>query len=87
VELAVRFEDLRFTSAGGSDEPPFDNPRAENILPNSDQILTVGVNWYLNRFARVTVNGTRETLEDPQRAPIPGRTRYWGAVLRLQFQL
>ena len=87
VELAVRFEELRFTSAGDSSEPPFDNPRAENILPNSDQILTLGVNWYLNRFARVTLNGTRETLEDPQRAPVAGRTRYWGAALRLQFQL
>ncbi len=87
VELAVRFEELRFTSAGDCSEPPFDNPRAANILPNRDRILTFGVNWYLNRFARVTLNGTRETLEDPQRAPIAGRTRFWGAALRLQFQL
>lgn len=87
VELAARIEELRFTSAGTGDEPPFSNPRAANILPNSDRILTLGVNWYVNRFGRVTVNGTRETLEDPLRTPIPGRTRFWGAVLRLQFVL
>jgi phosphate-selective porin OprO/OprP len=87
VELAVRFEELRFTSAGDSSEPPFDNPRAENILPNSDQVVTFGVNWYMNPFARVMVNGTRETLEDPSRTPIEGRTRYWGVVLRLQLQM
>ena len=87
VELAARFEELRFGSAGTGGEPPFTNPRAANILPNRDRILTVGVNWYVNRFGRVTVNGTREDLQDPIRTPIPGRTRFWGAVLRLQLVL
>jgi phosphate-selective porin OprO/OprP len=87
LEVAARFEELRFSSAGTGDEPPFSNPRAANILPNRDRILTLGVNWYLNRFGRVTVNGTRETLQDPLRTPIPGRTRFWGGVLRLQFVL
>jgi phosphate-selective porin OprO and OprP len=86
-ELAGRFEEMRFGSAGTGGEPPFANPRAANILPNRDRILTLGVNWYLNRFARVTVNGTRETLQDPLRTPQPGRTRFWGTVLRLQFVL
>lgn len=87
LEVAGRFEELRFGSQGTGDEPPFTNPRAANILPNRDRILTLGVNWYLNRFGRVTVNGTRETLQDPVRTPIPGRTRFLGAVLRLQFVL
>ena len=86
-EVAARFEELRFTSAGTGGEPPFPNPRSANILPNSDRILTLGVNWYLNRFGRVSVNGTRETLEDPLRTPIPGRTRFWGLLTRLQFTL
>ncbi|MGB2714063.1 MAG: porin [Vicinamibacterales bacterium] len=85
LELAARIEELKFSSKGTADEPPFANPRAANILPNRDRILTLGVNWYLNRFARVTANGTREDLLDPVRTPIPGRTRFWGAVLRLQF--
>lgn len=85
LELAARIEELKFSSRGTADEPPFANPRAANILPNRDRILTLGVNWYLNRFARVTANGTREDLLDPARTPSPGRTRFWGAVLRLQF--
>jgi phosphate-selective porin OprO/OprP len=87
VELAARFEELRFGSAGTGGEPPFANPRAANILPNRDRILTLGVNWYLNQFGRVMVNGTRETLQDPLRTPIPGQTRFWGVGLRLQFVL
>jgi phosphate-selective porin OprO/OprP len=85
VELAARIEELKFSSKGNGDEPAFANPRAANILPNRDRILTLGVNWYLNPFVRVTANGTREDLLDPARTPIPGRTRFWGAVLRLQF--
>jgi phosphate-selective porin OprO/OprP len=85
VELAARFEELRFGSAGTGGEPRFSNPRAANILPNRDRILTLGVNWYLNRFGRVTLNATRETLQDPLRTPLPGRTRFWGGVLRFQL--
>ena len=85
VELAARIEELRFGSAGTGGEPPFSNPRAANILPNRDRILTLGVNWYLNRFGRVTLNATRETLQDALRTPIPGRTRFWGGVLRFQL--
>jgi phosphate-selective porin len=87
VELAARLEELRFGSVRTGGEPPSSSPRATNILANRDRILTLGVNWYLNRFGRVTVNGTREDLQDPRRTPILGRTRFWGAVLRLQFVL
>jgi phosphate-selective porin OprO and OprP len=85
IELAARIEELKFSSAGTGGEPPFANPRAANILPNRDRILTLGVNWYLNRFVRIVANGTREDLLDPMRTPELGRTRFWGAVLRLQF--
>jgi phosphate-selective porin OprO/OprP len=85
VEVAARIEELKFSSNGTGGEPPFANPRAANILPNRDRILTLGVNWYLNPFVKVLANGTREDLLDPARTPIPGRTRFWGAVLRLQF--
>ena len=87
VELAARIEELRFGSRGTGGEPPFSNPRAANILTNRDRILTLGLNWYLNQFGRITVNGTRETLQDPARTPLLGRTRFWGAVVRLQFVL
>jgi phosphate-selective porin OprO and OprP len=85
LEFAARIEELKFSSDGTAGEPPFANPRAANILPNRDRILTLGVNWYLNRFVRLTANGTREDLLDPARTPELGRTRFWGAVLRLQL--
>lgn len=87
LELAARLEELRFGSVRTGGELPSRSTRATNILPNRDRILTLGVNWYLTRFGRVTVNGTREDLQDPRRTPIPGRTRFWGAVVRLQFVL
>jgi phosphate-selective porin OprO/OprP len=87
VELAARLETLRFGSRDTGGEEPFANPRSANLLPNRDRILTLGVNWYLNPFARVIVNGTREDIRDPERSPIVGRTRFWGAACRLQFVL
>lgn len=87
VELAARIEEVRFGSDGDGGEPPFTNPRAANILPNRDRILTVGVNWYLNRFGRITLNATREDFQDPVRTPEPERTRFWGTVLRFQIVL
>jgi phosphate-selective porin OprO and OprP len=85
VELVARFEVLRFSSAGTGGEEPFTNPRAANILPNRDRVLTLGANWYLNRFGRVLFNAVRETLQDPARSPLADRTRFWTGVVRLQF--
>ena len=85
VEVAARFDELRFSSDGTGGEPPFTNPRAANILPNRDRVITLGGNWYLNRYGRVLFNAVRETIQDPLRSPLPDRTRFWTGVLRLQF--
>jgi phosphate-selective porin OprO/OprP len=87
VELAGRFEEMRFSSAGTGGEPPFTNPRAANILPNRDRALTLGVNWYINRYGRVLFNAVRETIQDPARSPLIDRTRFWTGVIRLQFAM
>ncbi|MCA1560354.1 MAG: OprO/OprP family phosphate-selective porin [Acidobacteria bacterium] len=87
VELGARIEAMRFGSGVEGDEPPFANPRAANLLENRDRILTLGVNWYLNLFGRVSFNATREDIKDPARSPVLDRTRFWGAALRLQFVL
>ena len=84
IELAARYEALRFGSSEHLDEP-FANPRASNLLGNSDRVLTVGVNWYLNRWVKLQINGIRERIEDPERAPVIGRDEYWSRVVRLQF--
>lgn len=73
VEVGARLEQLSFDSD------------APDVLRNRTRTATLGVNWYLNRFARVSANATRESIEDPARSPILDRTPVWGAVLRLQF--
>jgi phosphate-selective porin OprO/OprP len=86
VELAARYEQMRF----GSKEhpgPPVIHPRAPNIQGNSDRIWTFGINWYLNRFAKIQANVMRERIEDVERSSIPGREQLWGRFLRLQFVL
>jgi phosphate-selective porin OprO/OprP len=85
VEVVARFDELRFSSDGTGGEPPFTNPRAANILPNRDRVITLGGNWYLNRYGRVLFNAVRETIQDPLRSPLSDRTRFWTGVLRLQF--
>ena len=84
LELAVRFERSRFASAL-KQGTPFLNPRADPLLGNAESIFTMGVNWYLNKWGRVVVNGIREAFDDPERTAIPGRTSGWAAVTRLQF--
>lgn len=84
VELALRFDVMRFSSA---DHPgrPSRILRAANILQTSDRTWTFGVNWYLNHWTKVQFNSFRERLEDPVRAPIPTDSLYWSHVVRVQF--
>ena len=86
VELAARYEYAGF-SGGPHPDLPFRNPRAASVLGNSDRLWTFGVNWYLNRFAKIQFNGMREKIADTQRSPIPGRERFWSAFCRLQVVL
>ena len=58
-----------------------------NIYGNSDRAWTTGINWYLNRFFKVQLNGIHETIEDVNRSPINGRDKYWMGILRLQFSM
>ena len=84
VELGARYEELGFESVDKTG-PAFANPRAQHILPNSDSVWTFGVNWFLNRWMRVAVNGIREEFEDPERTPLPGTTKFWSGVGRFQL--
>jgi phosphate-selective porin OprO/OprP len=86
VEVAARYERLWFGSVGGTD-PPFRNSRAETILGAGERVLTLGLNWTLNRFARIQVNGIREHVEDPERNPVSNGAAFWSRVIRLQFVL
>lgn len=84
LEAGVRFDTLGFESAE-KNGPAFRNPRAEHILENSDKVWTIGVNWFANRWVRVTLNGIREKFDDVRRTPIPGTAVFWSGVSRLQI--
>ena len=84
IEVAARYETLVFESVDKIG-PAFANPRAEHILSNRDDVLTLGVNWFLNRWVRVTLNGIREEFEDVNRTPVPGTAIFWSGIGRLQL--
>jgi phosphate-selective porin OprO/OprP len=83
VELAIRYEQIRF---GSSEHPgaPLRHTRAANLVPASDRVWTFGVNWYLNRWIKVQFNGIRERIEDLVRMPVPGEDLLWSRIIRLQ---
>lgn len=86
IEVTARYEHLWYDSVDGQ-APPLRNPRAETILPNGDRALTLGVNWFLNRWIAVQFNGIREEIEDAERSPVPGGEPFWSQVLQVQFVL
>jgi phosphate-selective porin OprO and OprP len=84
IELAVRYERLGFESASKVGTS-FTNPRSEFLTPNSNTVLTAGVNWVTSRWTRVIVNAIHEDLEDPARSPIIGTTSFWSGLVRLNI--
>jgi phosphate-selective porin OprO/OprP len=80
VEVAARFEKLRFASAGSPAEPPSRSPRAANIAGNADRAWTLGVNWYVNRWVKLRFNAINEQLDDPDLGPAPGSSSLWTMV-------
>jgi phosphate-selective porin OprO/OprP len=87
LELAVRQERLGFGSVNADGEPAFANPRAANVLRTHDDVTTIGMTWFLNRWIRLQGNAIRESFFDVERAPIGGRKTYWSYVGRFQFVL
>ncbi|HUR35865.1 MAG TPA: porin [Vicinamibacterales bacterium] len=87
VQVAARFERLWFDSKD-TGEPAFSNSRAEVILPNGDKVLTLGVNWYLNRWMKLQLNAVHDEIEDTGRTPLlDGGTKFWSTVIRAQLVL
>jgi len=83
IEVAARFERLAFAGGSGS-EPASLSPRAERISPASDAVLTLGANWYLNRWIKVQGNLLREHVRRADGLPAGNS---WGRVVRLQVAL
>lgn len=86
VEVGARVESLRFKS-GASGEPGSTSPRADVILGNRNQVTTIGVNWYINRFFKIQANIIREKLDDPSLGPLPAKASFTTRAVRFQFAL
>jgi phosphate-selective porin OprO/OprP len=82
IEVAARVESLEFKS--GSGETPSRSPRAAVVLPNRDQVATLGVNWYVNRFFKIQANYIREKLDDPSQGPLPPQGTFSTTAVRFQ---
>lgn len=85
VEIGARIETLRFKS--GTGEAPSTSPRANVIVGNRNQVTTVGVNWYINRFFKIQANFIREKLDDPSLGPLPSKASFNTKAVRFQFSL
>ena len=83
IEAAARYERLWFDSAGG-EGPPLRNPRADNMLPSGEHVLSLGMNWYITRWIKLLVNTIREEPQDPERSPVPPGDVFWSSVFRFQ---
>ena len=86
LELAARYDQLRFDSADGG-EPPARTTRAVTIYPNNDRVLTLGLNYYMNRWVKLQFNTMRENLEDAERSSTADGAPFWSQVFRLQLEL
>jgi phosphate-selective porin OprO/OprP len=86
IEIAGRVESLKFKS-GSSSEVGSRSPRADTILGNRDQVTTVGVNWYVNRWIKIQANFIREKLDDPSLGPLPSKASFTTKAIRFMFSL
>ena len=82
--MAARFETLGFGSAGRNGDLST-SVRADNVFGNSDHALTLGVNWYLNRWVKIQANLIHERIHEPSMGPLANRPSFWSRVLRFQF--
>jgi phosphate-selective porin OprO/OprP len=85
-EIGARFDCTSFGSAS-HEGPAFRNPRADNVLGNTERVWTTGASWYVNRWFKVQANGIRETFTDTQRTPVAGHMSFWSGVARLQVSI
>jgi len=96
IELAVKYEGLRFDDAEGNSGFEGAGNRARNLRPAQDRVLWGGVSWFPGSWVRLTANGYMERYLDPLLAPEPpgarfvsGRPKergnYFTFVARIQF--
>ena len=84
-ELIGRVESLAFSPASAPDA--LASPLIVPPLANADRVVTGGLAWYLNRHFKVTGSAVFESLQDPERSPVPGSSRIRTVVVQFQAVL
>jgi phosphate-selective porin len=85
IEVAARVESLAF---GEGDAPGASiSPRADVLFGNRDRVVTLGANWYINRWVKVQANVIRDALRDPSRGPLPEAQAFWSQAVRVQVTI
>ena len=67
----ARYERVWFDSVGARDGP-LRSPRAETIFPSGERVLTLGVNWALNRWIKLQLQRHERGVE--RSIPVPRPT-------------
>jgi phosphate-selective porin len=98
VELAARYEEIRFDDAGPDAGFEGAGDRARNIRPGGNRVIWGGVSWLPTPFMRLYADVLVERYLDPLLAPEPpgssdlghaphGRGNYVTFIARLQFMV
>lgn len=88
IELAVRYEELRFDDEGPDTGFEGVGARSSNIRPAGDRVFTGGVSWWPSKWTRLLGNVSVERYRDPLLSPVPGRRgNYVTLAGRLQVGL
>ena len=96
VEIAARYEDVRFDDAGPDQGFEGAGNRASNIRPGGSNAIWAGVSWYPTRWARLYADLVWQKYDDELLAPEPpgavgldhephGRGTYTSLLARIQF--
>jgi phosphate-selective porin len=87
VELAVRYEELRFDDVANEGFESAGS-RAANVRPAGFRALSGGLNWWPSPFLRLVGDVVVERYEDGLRAPEPGKEGTYVSLLgRVQVRL
>jgi len=73
IELAVRYEQLRFDDDGPDTGFEGAGARSSNIRPAGDRSFTGGVSWWPTKWTRFMGDVSVERYLDPVLAPVPNR--------------
>jgi phosphate-selective porin OprO and OprP len=88
VELAARYEELRFDDDGPGAGFEGAGSRARNIRPAADRVITGGLSWWPRSWLRLLGDVVVERFSDPLSAPEVGRRGNYVTLLgRLQVQM